>query len=128
MVGLREEVLKQNKIPSVKGKFDHNISLAKELAVTVTTLTKAISTWPPPFSSGSGNDVRITTRTDQSDPFNRIYSTIHEVGHATYEQNINKNFIFLLSVRVSLGVHESQADLRKSMVEAARSQDGCFIG
>ena len=47
-----------------------------------------------PFSSGSGDDVRITTRTDLSDPFNCIYSTIHEVGHATYEQNIQKHFIF----------------------------------
>jgi carboxypeptidase Taq len=37
-------------------------------------------------SSGGGNDVRITTRVAESDPFNCFYSTIHEVGHAAYEQ------------------------------------------
>ena len=43
-----------------------------------------------PFSSGSGLDVRITTRTNPLDPFNCIYSTIHEVGHGAYEQNIDR--------------------------------------
>ena len=41
-----------------------------------------------PFSSGGGNDSRITTRVVESDPFNCIYSTIHEVGHSSYELNI----------------------------------------
>ena len=43
-----------------------------------------------PFSSGSGNDVRITTRTSPTDPFNCLYSTIHEIGHASYEQAISR--------------------------------------
>jgi carboxypeptidase Taq len=54
-------------------------------------------TWPGridkavhPFSSGSGIDVRITTRTARTIPFNCIYSTIHEVGHAAYEQGIDR--------------------------------------
>ena len=38
-----------------------------------------------PFSTGNGNDVRITTRVDEKDPFNCLYSTIHETGHAVYE-------------------------------------------
>jgi carboxypeptidase Taq len=33
--------------------------------------------------------VRITTRTAENDPFNCLYSTIHEVGHAAYEQGID---------------------------------------
>ena len=37
-----------------------------------------------PFSSGSFNDVRITTRIDEAEPLGCIYSTIHEVGHAGY--------------------------------------------
>ena len=35
-----------------------------------------------PFCSGGGDDVRITTRVDNKDPFNCLFSTIHEVGHA----------------------------------------------
>ena len=31
---------------------------------------------------------RITTRVDETDPFNCLYSTIHETGHALYEQGL----------------------------------------
>ena len=41
-----------------------------------------------PFCSGSGQDVRITTRVVEAEPFNCLYSTIHETGHALYEQGI----------------------------------------
>ena len=47
-----------------------------------------------PFSSGSGNDVRITTRYDATNPLDSLYSTIHEVGHATYEQNVDQAYNF----------------------------------
>ena len=38
------------------------------------------------FSSG---DVRITTRIDESDLSGGLFSTIHEAGHALYEQGID---------------------------------------
>lgn len=31
-------------------------------------------------------DVRITTRAQLADPTDALYSTLHEVGHALYEQ------------------------------------------
>ena len=121
LVGLRKEILEKDKIPSVTGNFDKNIqlNLAKELAVIFGyDLNKGrIDLAVHPFSSGSGNDVRITTRTDPSDPFNCIYSTIHEVGHATYEQNINKDYVFTpLGRGVSLGVHESQSRIFENQI------------
>ena len=42
-----------------------------------------------PSSSGSGGDVRITTRVDEADPRECLYATIHEVGHAVYEQGLD---------------------------------------
>jgi len=45
-----------------------------------------------PFSSGSGKDARITTRVAETDPFNCFYSTIHEVGHASYELAIDQDY------------------------------------
>ncbi|HVG68856.1 MAG TPA: hypothetical protein VM785_11720, partial [Gaiellales bacterium] len=33
-----------------------------------------------PLSSGTGGDVRITTRIDEADPFQCLHATIHEVG------------------------------------------------
>ncbi|HEY0213924.1 MAG TPA: carboxypeptidase M32 [Paenirhodobacter sp.] len=63
-----------------------------------------------PFSSGSGRDVRITTRVVESDPFNCLYSTIHETGHACYELGIDPDYLFTpIGHGVSMGVHESQS-------------------
>ena len=126
LVGLRKEILAQDKIPSRTNNFDKNtqLNLARELAITFGyDLNKGrIDLAIHPFSSGSGNDVRITTRIDPSDPFNCIYSTIHEVGHATYEQNINKDYDFTpLGRGVSLGVHESQSRIFENQLGRSRA-------
>lgn len=82
---------------TLTGQFDpqKQMRLARELArafgydMSHGRLDKAVH----PFSSGSGLDVRITTRTSEDDPFNCFYSTIHEVGHACYEQNIDRAYL-----------------------------------
>ena len=78
-----------------------------------------------PFSTGEGKDVRITTRIDENDPFNCIYSTIHETGHAVYEQSIPEEFIFTPNGHgASMGVHESQSRLFENQL--GRSYEFCF--
>ena len=47
-----------------------------------------------PFSGGRWQDSRITTRVVETDPFNCIYSTIHEVGHSSYELGIDPDYAF----------------------------------
>jgi carboxypeptidase Taq len=70
-----------------------------------------------PFSSGSFNDVRITTRVDESEPLGCLYSTIHEVGHAGYEQNIDQSYgLTVLGQGVSMGVHESQSRIYENQL------------
>ena len=70
-----------------------------------------------PFSSGSGLDVRITTRTEARNPANCFYSTIHEVGHATYEQNIDRAYLLTpLGRGASMGVHESQSRIYENQL------------
>ena len=74
-----------------------------------------------PFCSGSGDDVRITTRVDSKDPFNCLYSTIHEVGHACYEQNVSTDFLHSpLGSGVSLGIHESQSRIFENQIGRSR--------
>jgi len=74
-----------------------------------------------PFSSGSGLDVRITTRTSEIDPFNCFYSTIHEVGHAAYEQGIDRSHLLTpLGQGVSMGVHESQSRIYENQIGRGR--------
>ena len=70
-----------------------------------------------PFSSGSGHDVRITTRVVETEPFNCIYSTIHETGHACYELGIAPEHRFTpLGQGVSMGVHESQSRIYENQL------------
>ena len=82
-----------------------------------------------PFSSGSGLDVRITTRTNPQDPFNCFYSTIHEVGHACYEQNIDRAYLLTpLGRGVSMGVHESQSRIYENQLGRSRAFTGWLYG
>ncbi len=82
-----------------------------------------------PFSSGSGLDVRITTRTNPADPFNCFYSTIHETGHATYEQNIDDTYLLTpLGSGASMGVHESQSRIYENQIGRSRAFTGWLFG
>jgi carboxypeptidase Taq len=64
-----------------------------------------------PFcTSFSSEDVRVTTRVDENDLANSVWSTIHECGHALYEQGLPADQYGLASgTAMSLGIHESQS-------------------
>jgi len=62
------------------------------------------------------NDVRITSAAS-IDTLTCLYSTMHEAGHAIYEQNISKSLENTpLATGVSLGMHESQSRLWENLV------------
>jgi carboxypeptidase Taq len=78
-----------------------------------------------PFSSGSGHDVRITTRVVEAEPFNCVYSTIHETGHACYEQGIDPAYLLTpLGQGASMGVHESQSRIYENQLGRSRPFTG----
>ena len=82
-----------------------------------------------PFSSGSGRDVRITTRVVETDPFNCFYSTIHEVGHACYELGIDPSYgLTPVGQGVSMGVHESQSRIYENQLGRSRAFTGHIFG
>lgn len=64
-----------------------------------------------PFAIGlNQGDVRITTRYDEADFRSAVFGTIHECGHALYEQNFNPSLSGLpVSDGASMGIHESQS-------------------
>ena len=77
-----------------------------------------------PSSSGSGGDVRITTRIDTADPGECLFSTVHETGHAVYSQNTDPTRSLLpAGAYASMGVHESQSRLFENQL--ARSRPFC---
>ena len=55
-------------------------------------------------------DVRVTTKYVENDFRVAVFGTIHEGGHALYEQNISKDLIGTpLCEGTSMGIHESQS-------------------
>lgn len=73
---------------------------------------------PHPFTTGFGiPDVRITTRVHEHDFRAALFGSIHEGGHALYEQNIDPAFDRgPLATGTSLGIHESQSRLWENLV------------
>lgn len=64
-----------------------------------------------PFAVGlNPGDVRVTTKYDEKDFRTAVFGTIHEGGHALYEQNISETLTGTpLSGGTSMGIHESQS-------------------
>jgi carboxypeptidase Taq len=75
-----------------------------------------------PFATAIGsNDVRITTRFMERYPFSLLFGTMHETGHALYEQGVSRaHHRTLLEGGASLGVHESQSRLWENLVGRSR--------
>jgi len=71
-----------------------------------------------PFTTSfSPMDVRVTTRVDENDFAYMLWSTIHEGGHALYEQGLNAEDYGLPSGSyTSLSIHESQSRLWENHV------------
>ncbi len=66
-------------------------------------------------------DVRITTRYREDDLLFSMGSTIHEVGHALYEQGLPaEHFGTPLAEAISMGLHESQSRLWENLVGKSR--------
>ena len=125
LVELRGAILEKEPARAMQGPFDEAAQLqisnllAEKFGYDLKRgrIDKAVH----PFSSGSGQDVRITTRTNPDDPFNCFYSTIHEVGHGCYEQNVDPKYLLTaIGQGASMGVHESQSRIYENQL--GRSQ------
>ncbi len=75
-----------------------------------------------PFTTSfSINDVRVTTRFEDNWLNPGLFATMHEGGHALYEQNIDPSLEgTLLADGTSLGVHESQSRLWENVLGRSR--------
>ena len=123
LVALREKISDKPKPKSFEGSFPSKqqlalaTKLAKQFGYDFTAGRIDISTHP--FSSGGGGDSRITTRIDEGDPLNCLYSTAHEVGHALYAQGAPDAFLPAAQY-CSMGVHESQSRFWENQIARSR--------
>ena len=77
-----------------------------------------------PFTDGlAPGDTRITTRYSETGFMESLYSTLHEAGHALYEQGLPKNGRHgqPLSQAIGLGIHESQSRMWENQVGRSRA-------
>lgn len=71
-----------------------------------------------PFTASvNERDVRVTTRVDETNLMSAISSTVHECGHALYEQGFDEaHYRTYLAAAPSMGIHESQSRLWENQV------------
>ncbi|MEL7277142.1 MAG: carboxypeptidase M32 [Pseudomonadota bacterium] len=127
LVDLRAQIAGSDvEVPALAGQFpkEGQLALAHEVAGRFGydwsggRLDLAVH----PFSSGAGGDVRITTRVDEANPFDCLYSTIHETGHAVYSQNHDPKDSFApVDGHAGMGVHESQSRSFENQIGRSRA-------
>ena len=76
-----------------------------------------------PFTTNfSSKDVRVTTRIDENDLANMVWSCIHEGGHALYEQGLpDDQYGLPLGEYCSLSIHESQSRLWENCIGRSKA-------
>jgi carboxypeptidase Taq len=76
-----------------------------------------------PFTTSFGiGDVRITTRFDPERAASALFSTMHEGGHAMYEQGIAESLRkYPLATGASMAIHESQSRMWENIVGRSMS-------
>mmetsp|Transcript_18334 Transcript_18334/g.30800 ORF Transcript_18334/g.30800 Transcript_18334/m.30800 type:complete len:563 (+) Transcript_18334:153-1841(+) len=112
---------------SLKGKFDvaQQEVLSRQVAAELGfsfehgRFDKSVH----PFTGGTHpTDTRITTRFEEDSLISALMGTVHETGHAMYEQQRNTTHADLpVSMALSMGVHESQSLLWERMVGQSKA-------
>lgn len=78
-----------------------------------------------PFTGGVPEDIRLTTRYREDNFVQSLMGTIHETGHARFEQNLPREWLGLpIGHARSYGIHESQS--LSFEMQLARSRE--FVG
>ena len=105
----------KQRFPEAK-QLEFGLAIAKDFGYDLTRGRQDKSLHPFETSFGI-NDVRITTRVKKDDLTEALFSTLHEAGHAMYEQGISPHLAATpLSSGVSSSVHESQSRLWENLV------------
>ncbi len=97
-------------------QWEFGVGLLKQMGYDFEAGRQDISSHP--FTTNfNSEDVRVTTRTNENNLNEMIWSCIHEGGHALYEQGLPVSEYGLPSGEyISLGIHESQSRLWENNV------------
>jgi carboxypeptidase Taq len=106
---------------SEPAQLDFSFSVVKQFGYD-TDRGRLDKTHHPFCAKFSAGDVRITTRVDEKHFGDALFSTMHEAGHALYEQGVAASLEGTpLGTGTSAGVHESQSRLWENVVGRGRA-------
>lgn len=92
-------------------QWNYTIELLKKIGYNFDNGRQDISAHPFTIDFGA-SDVRVTTRLNEKDMQESIFGTLHEGGHALYEQGLRiADYGMPTGSAISLGIHESQSRL-----------------
>ena len=98
------------------GQWQFGMNVIKKLGFNFERGRQDVSVHPFTTSFGWG-DIRITTRIDENYLPTALFGSIHETGHAMYEQNVSQSLRrTLLCDGASMAIHESQSRLWENLV------------
>ncbi len=106
----------------VNKKYDIGLKVVQDMGYDFSAGRQDISAHPFTTTFNT-NDVRITTWEDSSDFRPKLYATIHEAGHALYEQGLDPKLDRLEMNGGGMAIHESQSRLWENMI--GRSEEFC---
>lgn len=97
-------------------QWDFSIDVLRKMGFDLDAGRQDISEHPF-TTSFAPEDVRITTRVDEENYASLLWSSIHEGGHALYEQGLpSAEYGMPLGAAASLSIHESQSRLWENCV------------
>ncbi|MCP3966269.1 MAG: carboxypeptidase M32 [Lentisphaerae bacterium] len=110
--------LQDHFVPHAQWELSVNAAAAMGYDFSRGRLDKAVHPFTTTFSL---NDVRITTAVSP-ETLAALHSTMHEAGHAIYEQNISQSLEYTpLATGASLAIHESQSRMWENIVGRSRA-------
>jgi carboxypeptidase Taq len=110
----QKEKLAKRPLKPLSGNYpidkQRELGLAMMAAVGFDLAHGSLSVSHHPFCGGVPTDVRITTRYRTTEFLSSLMGTLHETGHALYEQNLPKEWShWPLGKARGMAVHESQS-------------------
>lgn len=114
----RDEQIRKYSIPTETQRRIAK-ALAEEVGFDISSQNSGgrIDETEHPFTNGYYDDVRITTHYYQDNFLSSIFSVLHEAGHALYEQNLRREYMYQpVGTDCSSGFHESQARFIENII------------
>lgn len=108
----------QRKVPAnIQEEISKELARFLEYDIESKNAGGRIDTTEHPFTTGYYDDVRITTHYYEDLPASSLFSVMHECGHAIYEQNLNRDWMYQpIGVSSGYGFHESQSRFVENIV------------